>query len=86
MPRRAIPVQKGALWEFVELLMAVAGVDDDAAWLDVEVMADVGGIVVATFPDGVGKTELSEDDGKTEVSNEVAYGYCKHALGIRNDD
>ena len=80
MQRRAIPVQKGAPWEFVELLMAAAGVDEDVAWLEVEVMVDVGATVVATSPDDVGETELSGDDGKAVLSDVVAYKYCKHAL------
>jgi len=83
MQRRAIPAQKEAPWGLVEPLTAAARVDDDDAWLAVEVgeMVDVGAVV-----DELGKTELSGDDGKRVLSNvEVAYECCKHA-SVYDDD
>ena len=72
--RRAIAVQKGALWEFVELPMAAAGVDVDVTWSEVEVseIVDVG-----TVPEDVGKTELGGDDVPSDV--EVTYECRKNA-------
>lgn len=81
MQRRAIPAQKEAPREVVELLTAAARVDDDIAWLEVEVgkRVDVGTVVVAKFSDDVGETELSGDDSKSVPSDvEVAYEYCKY--------
>lgn len=62
--------------------MAAASVGDDVAWLEVDVgkTVDIGTVVVATFPDDVGETVLSEDDAKTVPSDVVAYKCCKHAL------
>ena len=72
--RRAIPVQKGAPWEFVGLPMAAARVDVDVTWSEVE----EGKIVdVGTVPEDVGKTELSADDVPSDVK--VTYGRCKNA-------
>ena len=80
MQRRAIPAQKEAPWRLVELLTAAANVDDGVAWLEVEAgkMADVGIVVVATFPDDVDEAELNVPSGV-----EVAYGSCKHVSAYK---
>jgi len=67
MQRRAIPAQKGGPWGLVMLLTAAARVDDDIAWLEVEVGKVVD--VVVTFPEDVGEAELSGDDGRSMLSN-----------------
>jgi hypothetical protein len=79
MQRRAIPTQKEAPWEFVELLAAAARVDDGVAWLEADAgkMVDVGVVVVTTFPDEVGE---SGDVDKSVLSGvEVVYDSHKYA-------
>lgn len=80
MQRRAIPAQKEAPWELVELLTAAAKVGEGVAWLEVKAgrMVDVGIVVIATFPDDVDEMEPSDDDSCVPSDVEVAYAYCKH--------
>ena len=76
MHRRAIPAQKEAPWGLVELLTAAANVGDGVAWLEIEAgkTADVGIVVIATFPDNVDEKELGGDDDNCVLSGvEVTY-------------
>jgi len=77
MLRRAIPAQKGAPWEFIELVIAAAGVvvGDDVGEIE-DKLDNVGPVAVATLPGGVSGMELSGDnrEGVAPDEGEVAYG------------